>query len=284
MTSRNIHLWPFGALGFIGVDRDFPNATGIPLLAGRDFSEGEPSAEHPEFLINETLARLIGADPVVGARFSYGGPQGSVVGVLKDFHFDSLHSKIEPLVLLRGSREYWRFILVRLDGGDVAAGMTAVEAAWRETVPNYPFQYEFLDQDFNDLYRAERRMGGVLRAFAAFAVLIACLGLFGLAAYAAERRTKEIGIRRILGATVPEVVLLLCREFLGLIALANALAAPVAYILMRNWLERYAYRTGLGPAIFAGVLVLSLGLGLTTVVFQALRAAAANPSRSLRYE
>jgi len=256
----------------------------VPLVAGRDFTEGEPAAEHPEFLVNETLARLIGTEPVIGARFSYGGPQGSVVGVLKDFHFDSLQSKIEPLVLLRGGRDYWRFIMVRLDGGDFAAGMKAVETAWRETVPDYPFQYDFLDQDFNDMYRAERRMGGVLRAFAGFAILIACLGLFGLAAYAAERRTKEIGIRRILGASIPEVVSLLCREFLGLIAVANFIAAPLAYLLMRNWLGRYAYRTGPGPALFAGVLAMSLAVGLITVVFQALRAASANPARSLRYE
>jgi putative ABC transport system permease protein len=266
------------------VDLNFPEATGIPVVAGRGFTGAEPSAEQPEFLINETLARLIGADPVVGIRFSYGGPQGKVVGVLKDFHFDSLQSKIEPLVVLRGRQDYFRYILVRLDKSDVREGMKALEAAWKEVIPNYPFQYTFLDQDFNDMYRTEQRMGGVLRAFAAFAVLIACLGLFGLAAYAAERRTKEIGIRKILGATTPEIVALLCREFLLLIALANLIAAPVAYILMKNWLGRYAYRTELGVTLFAGVLVASLAAGLVTVIFQALRAASANPSTSLRYE
>jgi putative ABC transport system permease protein len=127
-------------------------------------------------------------------------------------------------------------------------------------------------------------MGGVLRAFAAFAVLIACLGLFGLAAYAAERRTKEIGIRKILGATTPEVVALLCREFLLLIALANLIAAPVTYVLMKNWLERYAYRIEMEVALFAGVLAMSLAVGLLTVVFQALRAASSDPAQSLRYE
>jgi putative ABC transport system permease protein len=270
----------------IYVDRDFPRATGIPVVAGRDFTDAEPSDEHPEFLINETLARLIGTNPVVGTRFSYGGPQGEVVGVLKDFHFDSFQSKIEPLVILRGrqGKGYFNFILVRLDKADVRQGMKDLEAAWREVIPNYPFQFAFLDEDFNDMYRAEQRMAGVLRAFAGFAVLIACLGLFGLAAYAAERRTKEIGIRKILGATTPEIVALLCREFLILIALANIIAAPVAYVLMRSWLSRYAYRTGLGVVLFAGVLVVSLTLGLLTVVFQALRAASSNPAQSLRYE
>jgi len=272
------------SVNFLYVERDFPEATGVPLVAGRDFTAPEPSTEKPEFLINETLAQLIGPGPVVGTRFSYGGPQGTVIGVLKDFHFDSLQAKIEPLVLFRGSEEYFHYILVRLDSVDILAQMKVLEAAWREVVPNYPFQYEFLDEDFNDMYRAEQRMGGVLRAFAGFAVLIACLGLFGLAAYAAERRTKEIGIRRILGASIPEIVSLLCREFLGLIAIANLIAAPAAYLLMRNWLGRYAYRTGLGAALFAGVLALSLAAGLMTVVFQALRAASANPAKSLRYE
>jgi len=270
----------------IYVDRDFPQASGIPLVAGGDFSDAEPSADHPEFLINETLARLIGTNPAVGIRFSFGGPQGKVVGVLKDFHFDSLQSKIEPLVVPRGrpGQGYFGFILVRLDKADVREGMKTLENAWKETIPNYPFQYTFLDQDFNDMYRAEQRMGGVLRAFAVFAVLIACLGLLGLAAYAAEKRTKEIGIRKILGATTPEVVALLCREFLVLIALANIIAAPASYVLMRSWLERYAYRTELGVPLFAGVLVVSLAAGLLTVVFQAVRASSAGPAQSLRYE
>jgi putative ABC transport system permease protein len=270
----------------IYVDQDFPEATGIPLVAGRDFTDAEPSADHPEFLVNETLARLIGTNPVVGTRFSYGGPQGKIVGVLKDFHFDSLQSKIEPLVVRRGrqGQGYFGFILVRLDKTDIREGMKVLEEAWKNVIPNYPFQYTFLDQDFNDMYRAEQRMGGVLRAFAAFAVLVACLGLFGLAAYAAEKRTKEIGIRKILGATTPEVVALLCREFLILIALANLIAAPVSYVLMRNWLGRYAYRTGLGVPLFVGVLAASLAVGLLMVVVQAVRAAFADPAQSLRYE
>jgi putative ABC transport system permease protein len=272
------------SVNFLYADRDFAAATGIPLVAGHDFIPGEPSGGPPEFLINETLARLIGADPAVGTRFSYGGPQGRVVGVLKDFHFDSLQSKIEPLVVLRGREDYLNFMLVRLDSVDLLAGMKALEAAWREILPNYPFQYKFLDEDFNAMYRAEQRMGGVLRAFAGFAVLIACLGLFGLAAYAAERRTKEIGIRRILGASIPDVVLLLCREFLGLIAIANMMAAPMAYLLMRNWLGRYAYRTEPHLILFVEVLVVSLGLALMTVIFQSLRAASADPAASLRYE
>jgi hypothetical protein len=226
----------------------------------------------------------MGTDPVVGTRFSYGGPWGKVVGVLEDFHFDTLQSKIEPLVVLRGREDYYRYILVRLDRADVRAGMGALEAAWKHIIPDYPFEYSFLDADFNDMYRAEERMGGVLRAFAAFAVLIACLGLFGLAAHAAERRTKEVGIRRILGASVPEIVVLLCGEFFVLIGLANLIAAPVAYLLMRNWLGRYAYRTGMGAALFAEVLVMTLAAGLLTVIFQALRAASADPARSLRYE
>ncbi len=268
----------------IYVEPDFAKTIGVSFAAGRGFSAVPPPEEEPEFVINETLAQLIGNDPVVGTRFSYGGPQGTIVGVLRDFHFDSFQSKIEPLVVLRGRGDYYRYILVRLDGAGIRPGMETLEAAWKDIIPDYPFEYSFLDADFNDMYAAETRMGGVLRAFAAFAVLIACLGLFGLAAYAAERRTKEIGIRKILGASVPEVVSLLCREFLALIVLANLMAAPVVFVLMNNWLGRYAYRTRVGAALFAGVFVVSLVTGLLTVVFQALRVAAANPARSLRYE
>jgi putative ABC transport system permease protein len=268
----------------IYVDLDFPEAVGVPLVEGQGFVSVEPPVENPEFMINETLARLMGEDPVVGTRFSYGGPQGKVVGVLKDFHFDTLQSKIEPLVVLRGRKDYFRYILVRLDRADIRAGMEALEAAWKAVIPGYPFECSFLDADVNDMYAAETRMGGVLRAFAGFAVLIACLGLFGLAAYAAERRTKEIGIRRILGASVPEVISLLCREFLLLIGLANLIAAPVAFVLMKNWLGRYAYRTEMGAPLFAGVFLASLAAGLLTVVVQVVRAAAANPAKSLRYE
>jgi len=268
----------------IYVDADFPETIAVPVVEGRSFREVEPPAGEPEFIINETLARLIGTDPVEGTRFSYGGPQGRIVGVVKDFHFDSLEAKIEPLVVLRGREEYFRYILVRFDKADVREGMSALEAAWESVLPGYPFEYSFLDEDFNDMYAAEKRMGGVLRAFTAFAVLIGCLGLFGLAAYAAERRTKEIGIRKILGASIIKVIALLCREFLVLVGLANLIAAPVTALLMRNWLGRYAYRTEMGSAVFAGVLLVSMAVGLLTVIFQAFRAASADPVKSLRYE
>ena len=268
----------------IHVDADFPETIAVPVVEGRSFSEAEPPADKPEFVINETLARLIGTDPVVGTRFSYGGPQGRVGGVVKDFHFDSLESKIEPLVVLRGREDYYRYILVRLDKADLREGIAALEATWKGIIQGYPFEYSFLDEDFNDMYAAEKRMGGILRAFAAFAILIGCLGLFGLAAYAAERRTREIGIRKILGASIPEVVVLLCREFLVLIGLANIIAVPVTFLMMSNWLGRYAYRTEMGAALFAEILAFSMALGLLTVVFQALRVASANPVKNLRYE
>ena len=266
------------------VDADFPETIDLPIVEGRGFREVEPPAGEPEFVVNETLARLIGPGPVEGTRFSYGGPQGRIVGVVKDFHFDSLEAKIEPLVILRGREDYFRYILVRFDGADALGGMSALEATWKSVLPGYPFEYSFLDEDFNDMYAAEKRMGGILRAFAGFAVLIGCLGLFGLAAYAAERRTKEIGIRKILGASILKVITLLCREFLVLVGLANLIAAPVAALLMRNWLGRYAYRTEMGAALFADVLLVTMAVGLSTVIFQAFRAASADPVKSLRYE
>jgi ABC-type antimicrobial peptide transport system permease subunit len=268
----------------ISIDTDFAETIGAPLDQGRGYAPGEPSEESPEFMINETLARLMGKDTVVGSRFSYGGPQGRVIGVIKDFHFDALSARIEPLVLFRGTLDRFSYILVRLDESDLRQGMNVLASTWEKVLPDYPFEYSFLDADFDDMYRAEQRMGGVLRAFAGFAVLIACLGLFGLAAYAAEQRTKEIGIRKILGASVPEVIGLLCREFLLLVGIANLIAAPAGFFIMKKWLDGYAYKTEIGAALFAGVFLLSLGAGLMTVIFQALRAAAADPVKSLRYE
>ncbi len=268
---------------FTSVDADYPETIGVPLVEGRGYIPGSMPAE-PEFVINETLARLIADGPVVGTPFSYGGPRGRIIGVVEDFHFDSLRAEIEPLVILRGSEDSFRFILVRLDSKNIREGLDVLSTTWERILPDYPLEYAFLNTDFDEMYRAEERMGGVLRAFAAFAVIIACLGLFGLAAFAAEQRTKEIGIRKVLGASVPEVIALLCREFLLLIGLANLIAAPASLFIMKDWLARFAYRTGVDVLLFLGIFVLSLAIGLLTVVSQAFRAASVNPAKSLRYE
>jgi putative ABC transport system permease protein len=166
----------------------------------------------------------------------------------------------------------------------VPGTLAALEKQWKKTVPGLPFEYTFLDASFDALYRSEQRTGQLFTAFAAVAILIACLGLFGLSAFTAEQRTKEIGIRKVLGASVPQLVRLLSKDFLRLVLLANVLAGPVAWWAGRQWLENYAFRTALGPGVFGLAAVASVGIALLTVGFQALRAALANPVESLRNE
>jgi ABC-type antimicrobial peptide transport system permease subunit len=175
-------------------------------------------------------------------------------------------------------------MLIRLAPGDIPTSLSAVENIWGSVIPDYPFDYRFMDETFDRMYRAESRIGTLLNYFTVLAVLIACLGLFGLASFTAEQRTKEIGIRKVLGATVSQVTFLLCREFFVLVLLANVLAWPLAYFGMKSWLANYAYRTSLGWMIFVAAMVLALVVALASVSFQALRAAVTNPARALKYE
>jgi len=162
--------------------------------------------------------------------------------------------------------------------------MKYVEDTWNRVIPNYPLEYTFLDETFDRMFRAEEKIGTVLKYFAGLAVFISCLGLFGLASFMAEQRTKEIGIRKVLGASVSQVTLLLCREFFMLVLLANVIAWPAAYFVMKNWLQNYAYHTGLGLYIFVAAMAAALVVAVISVSFQAIRAAVANPVDSLRYE
>jgi putative ABC transport system permease protein len=184
----------------------------------------------------------------------------------------------------KGNDDYLFVAIVRLKAGDIQGSLDSVRAAWEEVNPLYPFEYRFFDQDFDQMYRADERMGAVLRVFAALAVIIACLGLFGLASFMAEQRTKEIGIRKVLGASAPGVVVLLSREFAKWVAMANLIAWPVAYLVMRGWLQDFASRRGIAWWLFAATGAGTLVIALLTVGYQAVRAALANPVESLRYE
>jgi ABC-type antimicrobial peptide transport system permease subunit len=190
---------------------------------------------------------------------------------------------IEPLAIIVAPEEL-RYMLIRLAPGDTTVSLEAIENIWGRVIPNYPFDYRFLDEDFAWMYRAEGQIGVLLRTFAILAVVVACLGLFGLASFTAEQRTKEIGIRKVLGASVSQITTLLCREFFLLVVIANVLAWPLAYFGMRSWLQNYAYRTELGVVIFVLALGLALLVALISVSFQALRAAMSHPAEALKYE
>jgi putative ABC transport system permease protein len=274
------------------VDHDYVKTYGLEIVAGRDFSEDFSTDATEALLINESAARRLGWTDPVGRKLTLQvwlnaeiQKPGTVVGVVRDFQYHSLHRAIDPLVLhILPSSYYYDYLSVRLHPGHLPETLAALEATWTRFNPERPFEYTFLDDQFDALYRAEARLSGLFGVFTGLAVVIACLGLFGLAAFTAETRTKEIGIRKVLGASAGSIVGLLSKDFLALVGLAFVIAAPVSFVLMRNWLEHFAYRIELGPGVFlltGGLVVL---IALLTVSYQSIKAALADPVKSLRYE
>ena len=258
---------------------------GIQLRAGRFFSADVPSDTLDAYVLNETAVRALGLTPeqAVGAPFrAWDRPMGQIIGVTEDFHFESLQQEVQPLVL--HDIPWFSIVSVRAAPGNLPATLDHLRAAWEQFAPGYAFDYTFLDEDFDRLYRDEQRLGELLGFFAGVAVFIACLGIFGLAALAAERRRKEIGVRKVLGASVQGLTAMLAGDFVKLVAVAFMIAAPLAYLAMRRWLEGFAYAVPLGVGVFlvAGAAVLIVAL--LTVSAQALRAATADPVRALRSE
>jgi putative ABC transport system permease protein len=270
-------------IGISTVDFDYIETLKIDMAEGRSFSKEFPADRQTSFIVNEEVAKLMGKEAVVGEQFRFQGIDGTIVGVMKNFHFQSVRSTIEPLAILINP-DYYQVMLIRLAPGDVSASMKSIEETWSRIVPNYPFEFSFMDERVDQMYRTEERIGTLLKYFAGLAVFIACLGLFGLASFTAEQRTKEIGIRKVLGASAPKITLLLCRESFFLVILANIMAIPAAYFLMRDWLQSYAYRTTLSANLFLIVMALALIIAMISVSFQAIRAALADPADSLRYE
>ncbi len=269
-------------IGFSAVDFDFVETLKIEMKEGRAFSRQYQSDTSSSFLVNEEVAALMGKETVVGERFNFLGVEGQIVGVMKNFHFQSVREKIDPLAIIVGDR--LQYMLIRLAPGDVASSLQAVERIWQRVIPEYPLDYRFMDEQFDRMYRVESKIGTLLKYFTFLAVLIACLGLFGLASFTAEQRTKEIGVRKVLGASAAQVTLLLCREFFWLVLAANAIAWPLAYFAMQGWLQNYAYRSGLSFGIFVLAMGLALLVALVSVSFQAVRAAVASPAAALKYE
>jgi putative ABC transport system permease protein len=264
------------------VDYDFVETMGIEMKEGRTFSRTHPGDTLDGCLINEELAKLMGKDPAVGARFSFAA-ESRIVGVMKNFHFQPLTNKIEPLVLYLapGSVEN---LYIRLAPGDVASAIAFVKKTWEKVFPQMPFTYRFLDEDFDRLYRAEDRLGTLMTYFSALAIFIACLGLYGLASFVAEQRTKEIGIRKTLGATIPGIVRLLSKEFLLLVVIAFLVAVPLAWYGAHRWLENFAYRVDIGWATYFSAGAISILVAFVAVAYHAIKAARANPVESLKYE
>jgi putative ABC transport system permease protein len=207
-----------------------------------------------------------------------------VVGILRDFHMHSLHQEIKPLYIFLDLERDYRNISIKIRGERIPATLAHIQETMQTFSPKYPFEYSFFDEVFDRAYRAERRIGSIFSTFALLTVFIACLGLFGLSSYTAESRTREIGIRKVLGASSPSIVQLLSSDYIKKVLIANAVAWPLGYYAMHTWLQNFAYRIDLGVFPFLGAGLIALLIALLTVSFQTLRAAAANPADSLRYE
>jgi putative ABC transport system permease protein len=266
------------------VDQNMAKTLGLELAAGRDFSDAITTDATNAYLLNETAVRELGWENPVGRPFKvWDEEMGEVIGVVKDFHFRSLHNKIDPLVL-DIKREWSWNAAVRIGAGDVQSTLSFIGDKWKALDPEVPFDYFFLDADFDRLYRSEQRLGQLFSGFTVLAIFVACLGLFGLAAFATEQRSKEIGIRKVLGATVQDILVLFSTEFTRLVILAIVVASPFAYLALRSWLENFAYRIDPGVTQFVLSSALVLLVAILTVSYQALKAALANPVKSLRYE
>ncbi len=273
-----------------GVDYDYLDMLGIQLLEGRNFSRELQSDLMNSVIVNEALVKEFGwQEPVLGRRLSGwndekipGGPV--VIGVVKDYHFLSLHQRIQPAVLLMDPEFGINDILVRVSSSNIPATIKLLEEKWRMVAPNTPFDFTFVNEDIQRQYETDLRWQKIISYSTAFAVLLACLGLFGLATLAATSRTKEIGIRKVLGASVARVVTLLSREFAILVVLANVIAWPLAYLVMNKVLQNYAYRIEISWWVFALAGGVTLFIALLTVSTQAIKAALANPVEALRYE
>ncbi|HEX2606996.1 MAG TPA: ABC transporter permease [Flavisolibacter sp.] len=269
------------------IDYDYLNTMGMQLVKGRNFSK-DYGTDSSAIIINERLASILGyADPIGKKIYSSeGGPNHdaglTIIGVVKNFNFESLRKDVGPLAFFLGSSTGLASFKVKAE--QVPALLKSIESKWKEMAPSLPFSYRFLDESFNEMYRSEQRAGKIALIFSVLAILIACLGLFGLAAFIAEQRTKEIGIRKVLGASVQGIVQLLSKDFVRLVLLSFLIASPLAWYAMHKWLEDFAFRVDINWWIFALAGCIALGIALFTISFQAIRSALANPIKNLRTE
>jgi putative ABC transport system permease protein len=259
---------------------DYLQTFGLEMAEGRFFSREFPT-DPDHFILNETAVRRMGIKSPVGKRLTYKGKTGNIIGVLKDYHGGSLHYPIQAKVFTFSPGF---FTTVKFRSGKTAETVAYLEDKWNKFVPGYPFRYGFLDEDVANLYETDKKVGRIFQYFTFLAVFISCLGLFGLASFMVERRTKEIGIRKVLGAKVLTIILLLSKEFMKWVLLANMIAWPVSFLITRNWLRSFAYRINLSLSVFLFSALLALIIAVITVSFQAFKAARANPIHSLRYE
>ena len=260
---------------------NFFSTLNIPLVAGRGFSE-TPDANN--VILNETAVRSLGITDPVGKNFTVNGQRKTVIGVAQDFHFKSLYTPVEPLMIMDNAPNWKNVLYVKTADSGASQAIAAVENLWTQFNPDLPFSYRFMDEDFNTVYKTDIRSGTLFQIFAFIAIFISCLGLFGLVTYAAEIKTREIAIRKVFGASVSSVVFMLSKEFLILLGIGMMIAFPLAYYWLDRLLQDYAYRISLGGGIFALAGIIVVALTLLTVGWKAIKAATANPVEGIKSE
>ncbi|MES1220349.1 MAG: FtsX-like permease family protein, partial [Bacteroidota bacterium] len=265
------------------VGYDFVKTMKLQLKDGRDFSK-DYSSDSVGFLLNETAVNRIGFKNAVGQTMVWGNHPGKVIGVLKDFHFNSMHQNIDPLIVRLDENWPWGTILVRTKAGKTKEAIAGLDKLCKTLNPKFPFTYQFSDLEFSKLYRSEEIVSQLANYFAVIAVFISCLGLFGLATFTAAQRTKEIGVRKVLGASVPDIVTMLSNNFLRLVLLSILIAFPIAWFAMNKWLQNFAYKINIDWWVFAIAGAATILIALITVSYQSIKAAMANPVKSLRSE
>lgn len=272
-------------LSTIGVDYDFIETMGMEIVAGRAFSEQFPS-DDSAVIINETAAREMGLEQPTATTLIVPNPEGNqsgpVIGVVKDFHWESLHQEIRPMVIQ--VRDFSRYIVVRIQANNTEQTVASLEDIWRTMTGGQPFEYSFVDEDFDNFHRQDQRLGEIFMSFSALAILIACLGLYGLASFTTEQRSKEIGVRKTLGASISNIVVLMSRESIMLVFVALVIAVPLAYITMNTWLQMFSYRVSINPVSFLVSGILALVVAFLTVSSQSVKTALKNPTLTLRDE
>jgi putative ABC transport system permease protein len=273
------------------VDFDYMKTMGLQMVSGHAFSSEFPHDSVDGIILNETSIRELGYDPAtcVGKKVYSGvsytqGASFRIVGVMKDFHFEDLHNPIVGIGLEVFSNPVYNYVTAHVSKNNLASTIAAMRHVWQQLFPDTPFEYTFLDERFQKNYEADNRVANIVAYATGFAIFISCLGLFGLAAFSAEQRTKEIGIRKVLGASGGSIVALLSRDFLRLVALAVLIGSPIGWYAMQKWLQGFAYRTTIGWTVFAITTGVALLIALLTISSQAIRAAMANPVESLRTE
>jgi putative ABC transport system permease protein len=277
-------------------DYDYVKTLGLRIVAGRDFSKAMSTDEYEAFIINETAVREFGLGtpqeaigrPMHWREWEPVDPQkpvkqGRVVGVVQDFHYKSLHEKVSPVVLQIYPRVLYK-IAVKLQTSDIRSTIAFIEEQWNKFAPEYPFDYEFMDESYGKMYKSEEKLSSLLWIFAAMAIVVGCLGLFALAALSAEERTKEIGIRKALGAKVMQILILLSGNFLTLVIIAAVIAIPVAWLTMSDWLQNFPYRITIEWWVFLISVLLTASIALVTISFQTIRVSMMKPVKALRTE